>query len=73
MEHTGHLYGAIAGHMTVNLISVVRTETGILDATVDGSAFAWTISIAFLIVGVILLYGWFGRPVFRHNSDTISK
>jgi hypothetical protein len=73
MENTGHVYGAIAGHMTVNLISVVRTETGILDATVDGSVFAWMISIAFLLFGGILLCVWYGRPIFRHNSDTISK
>lgn len=56
MEKSGHVYGAIVGHMTVNTISVVRTETGILAGTVDGSAFAWVISSVILLAGAVLLY-----------------
>jgi hypothetical protein len=72
LEHTGHVYGSIAGHMTVNLISVVRTETGILGSTVDGSAFAWMISVVLLLLGAALLIYWYIYPFlhtqFRHNS-----
>jgi hypothetical protein len=73
LEHTGHVYGSIAGHITVNLISVVRTETGILGATVDGSAFAWIISVILLLVGSALLFYWYVSPFYTHNSDTIQK
>ena len=53
MEKTGHVYGAILGHITANTIAVVRTETGILAATVDKSAAAWSISAVCLILGVL--------------------
>lgn len=58
MEKTGHVYGAIIGHITANAIAVVRTETGILAATVDKSAAAWSVSIVCLALGVLglLLY-----------------
>ena len=43
---------AIIGHITANLIAVLRTETGILNRTMDKSAFAWVISVVLLVVGV---------------------
>ncbi len=58
MEKTGHVYGAIVGHITANAIAVVRTETGILAATVDKSAAAWSMSAGCLVLGLLglLLY-----------------
>ncbi len=58
MERTGHVYGAIIGHITANAIAVVRTETGILEATVDKSAAAWVTSVGCLAMGLLglLLY-----------------
>jgi membrane protease YdiL (CAAX protease family) len=73
MEKYSHVCAPILAHMTVNLISVVRTETGILDGTVDGSAAAWVISVVLFLIGAVLLVYWFAKPVFTHNSDTIQK
>ena len=56
MEKCGHFSAAVLGHVTVNLISVVRTQTGILQHTVDGSVFAWVFSVAVLAAGAVLLY-----------------
>jgi hypothetical protein len=58
MEKTGHLYGAVLGHITANALAVIRTETGFLDRTVDGSVQAWLLSAGCLIAGGILL-GWY--------------
>lgn len=52
-EKTGKLYPAIVAHITANGIAVIRTETGFLDATVDGSVFAWVVSVILLIIGGI--------------------
>jgi hypothetical protein len=57
MERTGHLYAAVLGHITANLIAVIRTETGFLAWSVQGDALSWVVSTALLIVGVMgLLY-----------------
>jgi hypothetical protein len=58
MEKTGHLYGAVLGHITANALAVIRTETGFLDRTVDGSMQAWLLSAGCLLAGGILL-GWY--------------
>jgi hypothetical protein len=58
MEKTGHLYGAVLGHITANALAVIRTETGFLDRTVDGSVQAWLLSAGCLIAGILLL-GWY--------------
>jgi membrane protease YdiL (CAAX protease family) len=58
MEKTGHLYGAVLGHITANALAVIRTETGFLDRTVDGSVQAWLVSAGGLLAGGILL-GWY--------------
>jgi hypothetical protein len=58
MEKTGHLYGAVLGHITANALAVIRTETGFLDSTVDGSPQAWLLSAGCLIAGLLLL-GWY--------------
>lgn len=58
MEKTGHVYGAIVGHITANLIAVIRTETGLLEQLTDKSIFAWLLSVIILIIGVIGLLGY---------------
>ena len=63
MEKCGHFFAAVLGHVTVNLISVVRTQTGILQHTVDGSAFAWVFSVAVFVAGAVLLYIGFVRKL----------
>lgn len=52
MDQADHVYPAIIGHITANLIAVLRTETGILNRTMDKSVFAWVISVGLLVVGV---------------------
>ena len=52
MDQADHVYPAIIGHITANLIAVLRTETGILEQTMDKSVFAWVISVVLLVVGV---------------------
>ena len=63
MEKCGHFFAAVLGHVTVNLISVVRTQTGILQHTVDGSTFAWVFSVAVFAAGAVLLYIGFVRKL----------
>ena len=55
MDQADHVYPAIIGHITANLIAVLRTETGILEQTMDKSVFAWVISVVLLVVGVGVL------------------
>ena len=55
VEWGGNVCYAVFGHMTVNLIAVLRTETGILDRTVKADLFSWVISGAALSAGVGLL------------------
>ena len=55
VEKTGHIYPAILGHVLANGIAVIRTETGFINTTVDGSVLAWTISAGLLIVGIVVL------------------
>ena len=42
------------GHITANAFAVIRTETGILKFTVDGSVMAWVVSVICLGVGAVL-------------------
>ena len=52
MEKTKHLYAPVLAHITANAIAVIRTETGFLQSTVDGSISAWMISIGLLCIGI---------------------
>ena len=52
MDQADQVYPAIIGHITANLIAVLRTEAGILEQTMDKSVFAWVISVGLLVVGV---------------------
>lgn len=60
MERAGNVYAAMAGHMAVNALAVVRTETGLLEQTVKGNAFSWIISAVLFVVGILLLLGYLG-------------
>lgn len=60
MERCGHMYGAVAAHITANGIAVIRTETGFLQNTVDKTPFAITISIVCLVGGILLLI-WYWK------------
>jgi hypothetical protein len=55
MEHCGHVYAAIVGHITANFIAVIRTETGVLDWMVQGDTRAWIVSVLLLVLGVLVL------------------
>lgn len=53
VEKSGRLYPAVIAHMVANILAVIRTETGFLMGTVDGSAFAWIVSVVLLAAGVV--------------------
>ena len=53
VEKTGKLYWAIVAHIVANAIAVIRTETGFLQELVDGSGFAWGVSVVMCVVGII--------------------
>lgn len=55
VEKNGKLYPAILAHIIANGLAVVRTETGFLAQTVDGSIFAWIISLVLLFAGCMIL------------------
>ena len=50
----GNVCYAVFGHMTINLIAVLRTETGILKETVQGNLLSWMISGTILAAGILL-------------------
>lgn len=56
VEKTGKLYPAIFAHIIANGLAVIRTETGFLAKTVDGSLFAWMLSIVLLLAGIMILH-----------------
>ena len=61
MDKVKKVYPAVIGHMAANLIAVLRTETGILENTVQKDAFSWGISIALLAVGAVLLWRYLAK------------
>lgn len=52
VEKTGRLSSAVIAHVIANGIAVIRTETGFLQGTVDGSVSAWLISIGLCLLGI---------------------
>lgn len=56
VEKSGRLYPAVVAHVAANGIAVIRTETGFLMRTVDGSVFAWVVSVVLLVLGSVGLY-----------------
>lgn len=65
VEKTGHIYPAVVAHMVANGIAVIRTETGILLGTVDGSVSAWVISVGLLLIGLIGLIAYIKKIKFE--------
>lgn len=61
VEKTGHLYPAVIAHVVSNAVAVVRTETGFLQGTVDGSVSAWLISAGLCLLGLGLLMVFDGK------------
>lgn len=61
VEKTGHIYPAVLGHVIANGIAVIRTETGVLNGTVDSSVSAWLISVGLLLVGIGVLIIYVGK------------
>jgi len=55
VEKAKSIYTAIIAHVVANGIAVIRTETGFLMNTVDGSISAWLISVGFLLLGLAIL------------------
>lgn len=66
VEKSGRLYPAVLAHVAANGLAVLRTETGILLETVDGSVSAWLLSIGFLLTGAALL-SVYVRDVIRRG------
>lgn len=61
VEKTGHIYPAVIAHVIANGIAVIRTETGFLLETVDGSVSAWLFSVGLLLIGLGVLMIYVGR------------
>ena len=61
VEKTGKLYPAVIAHIVANAVAVIRTETGFLQSTVDGSVSAWFVSLGLCLAGVGILFLWIGR------------
>lgn len=61
VEKTGKLYPAVIAHIAANAVAVIRTETGFLQGTVDGTVSAWFISIGLCLIGTGILFLWIGR------------
>ena len=67
MERGQSVFYAMLGHMTVNLIAVIRTETGILNRIVAGDAFSWIISVFLLATGLIVLHRFTVIQSYSHS------
>ncbi len=56
LEKTHNLYGAVLGHMGANLLTVLRTETGVLSWMESSPAALWGTTVGMAVVcGVLLL------------------
>ena len=60
VEKTGKLYPVMIAHVVANGIAVIRTETGFLQGTVDGSVSAWLISAGLCLAGLGILIVFVG-------------
>lgn len=61
VEKLGRLYPAVIAHIAANGLAVIRTETGFLAGTVDGSVVAWMISIICLCIGAGILVRYYRK------------
>ncbi len=71
VERTGKLLAAVVAHVVANTIAVVRTETGWLSGTVDGSVSAWLISGGLLLVGIGMFIIFIGKII--HTKKDVTK
>ncbi len=69
VEKTGLLYPAIIAHVVANGIAVIRTETGFLQETVDGSVSAWLISVGICFIGIAGLLSFVGSKKKEENHE----
>lgn len=69
MIRTQNFWGAMLAHITINLISVLRTETGILQQTVDGTLSAWLVTLAIALMGVGLLVLYVTKRIDTEEKD----
>ena len=58
MDRAGHMYIAVACHMTVNALSIVRTETGFLSQTLVQKPWAYLLAVTACLVGVAILIAY---------------
>lgn len=65
VDYANHVYPAIVGHITANLIAVLRTELGFMQGTMDRSVFAWVVSVVLVIIGCITLIFCLKKTVKR--------
>lgn len=56
MEKSGHVYGAILGHITVNTISVLRTSFSFLDWSLKKDLYSYGFVVLLFILGGVLLF-----------------
>lgn len=73
MDLSDHVYPAILGHVTANLIAVIRTETGILTGTMDRSLVAWGISVFLLFLGITILIIFIKNTAIKIKVDKYMK
>ena len=69
VEKTGKLYSAVIAHVVANGIAVIRTETGLLQSTVDGSVSAWLISVGLGLIGLGAFIVLFGNKKKEDNHE----
>ncbi len=68
VERTGRLSSAVIAHIVANGIAVIRTETGWLSSTVDGSVSAWLISVGVLLIGIGILIIFIGKVFHKKEA-----
>lgn len=62
VELTGHVYGAMIGHITANFLAVLRTETGCMDWMIESKEWnRYLLSGMILLIGILLFVGLYHR------------
>ena len=65
VEESGHLYGAVAGHIGANLMSVLRMETGLFQWMMINKSIFLISTVVFLAAGAVLL-----AVIWKYNAKT---
>lgn len=68
VEESGHLYGAVAAHIGANLISVLRTETGMFDWVMKSRGIFIGETVGFCILSVILI-----AVIWKYNEKCLTN